>query len=76
MGHGFNPWSRKIPYATGQLSLCATTAELTNLEPVPHNSEKPPQWEAHAPQLEGGPCLPQLEKARVQQWRPSMVKNK
>ena len=24
----FNPWSRKIPYAWEQLSLCATTAEL------------------------------------------------
>ena len=26
-GHGFNPWSRKIPHALGQLSLCATTIE-------------------------------------------------
>ena len=24
-GHGFNPWSGKIPHAVGQLSLCATT---------------------------------------------------
>ena len=29
-GDRFNPWSRKIPYAAEQLSLCATTAE-----PVP-----------------------------------------
>ena len=28
--HGFHPWSRKIPHATEQLSLCATTTE-----PVP-----------------------------------------
>ena len=26
-GHGFHPWSRKIPHAAEQLSLCATTTE-------------------------------------------------
>ena len=26
-GHGFDPWSGKIPHAAEQLSLCATTAE-------------------------------------------------
>ncbi|XP_073657615.1 interleukin-2 receptor subunit alpha isoform X2 [Tursiops truncatus] len=26
-GHGFDPWSEKIPQAAGQLSLCATTTE-------------------------------------------------
>ena len=26
-GHGFEPWSGKIPHATEQLSLCATTTE-------------------------------------------------
>ena len=31
-GHRFEPWSRKIPHATEQLSLCATTTE-----PVSHN---------------------------------------
>ena len=25
--HGFDPWSRRIPPAMGQLSLCATTTE-------------------------------------------------
>ena len=28
--HPFNPWSRKIPYALGQLSLRATSAEPTH----------------------------------------------
>ena len=28
-GTGFNPWSRKIPHATGQLSLSTTTNEPT-----------------------------------------------
>ena len=26
-GHGFDPWSRKIPHALGQLSPCSTTTE-------------------------------------------------
>ena len=26
--------------------------------------------------LEGSPCLPQLEKAPIQQWRPSVAENK
>ena len=26
-GHGFVPWSRKIPHAAEQLNLCATTTE-------------------------------------------------
>ena len=26
-GHGLNPWFRKIPHATEQLSPCATTTE-------------------------------------------------
>ena len=27
-GHRFDPWSRKIPHAVGQLSPCATTTVL------------------------------------------------
>ena len=40
MGHRFDPWSRRIPHATGQLSLCDTLAspcssnyELQPLDP-------------------------------------------
>ena len=45
-GHGFKPWSGKMPHATEQLSPCATTTEPARLEPVLHNkrgrdSEKP-----------------------------------
>ena len=36
--------------------------------------EKPPQWEAQAPQLESSPYSLQLEKAHVQQGRPSKPK--
>ena len=27
-GHGFEPWSGKIPHAVEHLSLCATTTKL------------------------------------------------
>ena len=37
--------------------------------------EKPPQWEAHALQLESSLRLPQ-RKAQAQPWRPSTAKNK
>ena len=33
-GHWFNPWSKKIPHAMGQLSLCATTTGAVCLEPM------------------------------------------
>ena len=60
-GHRFNPWSRKIPDASGRLSWCTTTTELVSSR-------------AHAPQQESGPRSPKLEKAHAQQQRPSRVK--
>ena len=36
--------------------------------------EKPPQWEAHALQLESSPRSPQLETAWAQQPRPREAK--
>ena len=47
-GHGFEPWSGKIPHAAEQLGPCATTTEPACLEPVPRN-KRPRQWEACAP---------------------------
>ena len=44
-----------------------------HLEPVLCN-EKPLQWKARMLQLESNPCSPQLEKACVQQRRPSAAK--
>ena len=42
----FDPWFRKIPHATGQLSPCTATIEPLCLEPVlcnkrSHRHEKP-----------------------------------
>ena len=36
-GHGFEPWSGKIPHAAEQLGLWATTTEPARLEPVLRN---------------------------------------
>ena len=48
------------------------------LKPVPRacapQQEKPPQWEAHAPQ-QSSPRSLQLEEAHAQQWRPKADKN-
>ena len=45
-GHGFEPWSGKIPHAAEQLGPWATITEPARLEPVLHNkrgrdSERP-----------------------------------
>ena len=66
----YDPWSRKTAHALEQLITCVTT-----LEPVFRN-EKSRQREAHASQLDNRPQILQLEKARVQQQRPSTAKNK
>ena len=66
-GHGFDPWSGKIPDASGQLILCPATTEPKGPRARTRQQEKPRQWEAHSPQL---------EKAHPQQWRPSTAKNK
>ena len=42
-GHGFRPWSRKIPHAVGQLSSCTWACDL---EPVTHTDEA---WEPYSP---------------------------
>ena len=64
MGHGFNPWSGKIPHAVGQLSSCATITEPPGpqllkperLKPVLHNkkshlTEKPAYHNKESPLL-------------------------
>ena len=50
-GHGFEPWSGRIPHATEQLNPCATAAEpalcsprATATEPVCHNCWGPHSW--------------------------------
>ena len=71
--YGFDPWSRKIPYALKQLSPCTTATELqrprsTTAEAhAPWSScsqqEKPLQREVWLPQLESSLHSPQPEKS-------------
>ena len=55
-GHGFEPWSGKIPHAVERLSLWATVAEPARLEPVlrngrGHDSERPAHSDEEWPPL-------------------------
>ena len=55
-GHGFEPWSGKIPHAAGQLGPCATTTASAPLEPVLRNkrgrdSERPTHRDEEWPSL-------------------------
>ena len=55
-GHGFEPWSGKIPHAAEQLGPWATTAEPAHLEPVLRNgrgrdSERPVHHDEEWPPL-------------------------
>ena len=55
-GHGFEPWSGKIPHAVEQLSPCATATEHAHLEPVLRNgrgrdSERPAHRDEERPPL-------------------------
>ena len=67
---GSIPGLGKIPHVTGQLSLCATTTEPVLRNKRSHHKEKP------APRLKSSSRSPQLEKAHVQQQRPSTIKIK
>ena len=55
-GHGFKPWSGKIPHAAEQLGPWATMTEPARLEPVLHNkrgrdSERPAHQDEEWPPL-------------------------
>ena len=55
-GHGFEPWSGKIPHAVEQLGPWATITEPAHVEPVLHNkrghdSERPVHHDEEWPPL-------------------------
>ena len=65
-GHGFEPWSGKIPHAAEQLDPWATTTEPARLEPVLHNkrgrdSERPAHRDEEWP-----PLAPTRESPRTE----------
>ena len=71
-GHGFNPWSRKIPHSVEQLSLGVTTSEPMcckywspqALEPALCNKRSHTMRSPHTT-TESSPHLLQLEKAHA-----------
>ena len=81
-GHKFNPWSRKMPHASEQLSPCAMTAEpqccnywsLNAYSPCSPRKATAVRSQCHS--MKSNPCLLQLEKAGKPQWRPSTTKIK
>ena len=74
-GHGFEPWSGKIPHATEQLGRWATITEPARLEPVLRN-ERGHDNEARATAMKSGPHLPQLERALARKRGPNTAISK
>ena len=86
-GHGFDPWSRKIPHASEQLGKCRTTNDrawvLQLLKPGCPRAQGSPRREAvtmrsrhnekPASSTNSSPCSRQLGK-QSQQWRPCAAK--
>ena len=65
-GHGFEPWSEKIPHATEQLGPWATITEPARLEPVLRNkrgrdSERPTYRNEEWPPLAAAGGSPRTE---------------
>ena len=65
-GHGFEPWSRKIPHAAEQLGPWATITEPARLEPVLDNkrgrdSERPAHRDEEWPPLAASRKSPRTE---------------
>ena len=74
-GHGFEPWSGKIPRAAERLGPWATTTGRARLEPVLH-SKRGRDSERPATAMKSGPRSPQPEKALAQKRRPNTAINK
>ena len=73
-GHGFNPCSRKIPHASEQLTHALQLLSPHILLSPCFSREKPPRWEAWAPQWESSPGSPQLEKSPLSNEDPAQPK--
>ena len=73
-------WSWRIPRAAEQLSLCSGAQKLQLLKPRHPRAqalqqEKPPQWEAPAPQPESSPLLTATRAKPAWQQRPGTATN-
>ena len=79
-GHGFKPWSGRIPHATEQVGPCATTTEPARLEPVLYNkrgcdSERPAHCDEQWPPLAATRESPRTE-TKTQHSQKKILKKK
>ena len=72
-GHGFEPWSGKIPHTAEQLSPWATTTEPAHLDIVLRNGRLQ-QWEARAPRWRVAPTCHNLRKPTHRNEDPTQPK--
>ena len=75
LGRSHMPW-RNYACVPQLLNPLAAASEAHVPRPCAPQQEGPSQQAAHALSLESNRCSLPLEKARVQQWGPSAVKNK
>ena len=61
-GDGFDPWSRKIPYASEHRAHVPQLLKPACPRACAPHKEKPLQWEAHMPQRQSGPIAITREK--------------
>ena len=78
-GHGFEPWSGKIPHAVEQLGPWATTTEPVRLEPVLRSkrgcdSERPAHHDEEWPPLAATRGSPRTETKTQNQTKMSQRK--
>ena len=71
MGHGFDPWPQKVP----QASEAATTEARAPRAYVPWQ-EKPPQWDAWAPQQRVAPTCCNWRELKCSKEDPVQLKIK
>ena len=75
-GHGFEPWSGKIPHAVEQLGPWATTTEPVRLEPVLCNKRARDSEEARAPRWRVAPACRNWRKPSHRNEDPTQPKIK
>ena len=64
--HRFDTWSRKMPHAARQLSLCTTSAGPNPWTCTPQREAPPqPQWDAHVQQWKPGAAKINLKKIKI-----------
>ena len=74
-GHRLDPWSAKIPRASGQLSPCTTTTEAHVPQSLCSATREDTARRSPLTETKSSPRSLQLEKACSQQRRPGTANN-